>query len=79
MTEVAVPPLAALPETLDLEAIRVRLEREFETAVPVPLIDLVWQEEQERLPEASVPGFGPLLAERAARDRLRGLSGAPRR
>ncbi len=79
MTEVAVPQLTARQEKLELEAIRAKLEHDFESSLPVPLIDLVWQEEQERLADAPVTRFVPLLAERAARDRLRGLSGAPRR
>lgn len=79
MTEVAVPPRTARQQTLEVEAIRVKLEHDFGAALPVPLIDLVWQEEQDRLADVAVTRFVPLMAERAARDRLRGLSGAPRR
>lgn len=79
MTQVAVPQLNARQEKLELEAIRAKLEHDFQASLPMPLIDLVWQEEQDRLAEAPVSRFVPLLAERAARDRLRGLSGAPRR
>ncbi|HET6965486.1 MAG TPA: hypothetical protein VFH58_11995 [Acidimicrobiales bacterium] len=78
MTDSGFPVLADPEEEVEMETIRVRLEHDFTPAVPVPLIDLVWEEEQERLADASVRRFLPLLAERAARDRLRGLSGAPR-
>lgn len=72
------PLLTAGGEQAEMESIRAQLEIDFTPAVPVPLIDLVWQEEQDRLAGAPIQRFVPLLAERAARDRLRGLSGAPR-
>lgn len=78
MTEPGIRPLTSREEEVEIDAIRVKLEHDFAPAVPVALIDLVLEEEQERLADAAVPHFLPLLAERAARDRLRGLSGAPR-
>ncbi len=79
MTEPGFPPLTDSEEEVETEAIRVRLEHDFTPAVPVALIDLVWEEEQERLADAAIRRFLPLLAERAARDRLRGLSGTAHR
>ena len=61
-----------------LEEVRLRLEHDFQAALPVPLIDLVWQEEQDRTVGSTVHRLDPLDAERAARDRLRGLCGAAR-
>lgn len=78
MTEPGFPVLTGPDEEVEREAIRVKLEQDFTPSVPVPLIDLVWEEEQERLADAPVRRYLPLLAERAARDRLRGLSGASR-
>lgn len=61
----------------ELETILARLEHDFRSVLPVPLIHLVWQEEQDRLVDEPAPDLAPFAAEHAARDRLRGLSGAP--
>ncbi len=59
----------------EIDDVRLRLEHDFRGALPVALIDLVWQEEQDRLVGGPHPEFFPLTAERAARVRLRGLCG----
>ena len=65
-------------EPVDLERLIAKLERDFSAHVPRALIETVLREE-ERLAGEQVLDLGARAAERAARDRLRGLSGAPRR
>ncbi len=65
----------AVADEAEIEDVRRRLERQFRGVLPVALIDLVWQEEQDRLAGATHCAVFPLAAERAARVRLRGLRG----
>ena len=65
-------------EPVDLDRLIAKLERDFSAHVPRALIETVLREE-ERLAGDQVLDLATLAAERAARDRLRGLSGAPRR
>ncbi len=65
----------AVADEAEIEDVRLRLEHDFQGALPMALIDLVWQEEQDRLAGATHCAVFPLAAERAARVRLRGLRG----
>jgi hypothetical protein len=71
-------PQGPAEEPVDLERVIAKLERDFSASIPRALIEIVVREE-ERLAGHEVLDLSALAAERAARDRLRGLSGAPRR
>ena len=78
MDEAGASPEKVSDEPVDLERLLAKLERDFSARVPRALIETVLREE-ERLAGDQVLDLAALAAERAARDRLRGLSGAPRR